>query len=90
MQNIVSEQYERAKSIIASNREKHEELANLLVENEVIFTEDVERIFGKRPWVSRMDELMNENKKNENKDPKTESDSDSKVEIPNSNKPEEV
>jgi cell division protease FtsH len=36
-----------------------------LVENEVIFTEDVERIFGKRPWVSRMDELMNENKKNE-------------------------
>jgi cell division protease FtsH len=38
-------------------------LANLLVENEVIFTEDVERIFGKRPWVSRMDELMNENKK---------------------------
>jgi hypothetical protein len=23
----------------------------------------VERIFGKRPWVSRMDELMNENKK---------------------------
>lgn len=90
MQNIVSEQYERAKSIIASNRDKHEELANLLVENEVIFTEDVERIFGKRPWVSRMDELMNENKKNENKNPKTESDSDSKVEIPNSNKPEEV
>lgn len=65
MQSIVSEQYERAKSIIATNREKHQELANLLVENEVIFTEDVERIFGKRPWVSRMDELMNENKKNE-------------------------
>ena len=41
MQSIVSEQYERAKSIIATNREKHQELANLLVENEVIFTEDV-------------------------------------------------
>ena len=68
MQSIVSEQYERAKSIISSNREKHQELANLLVENEVIFTEDVERIFGKRPWVSRMDELMNENKNNENKE----------------------
>lgn len=63
MQSIVTGQYERAKAIIASNREKHQELANLLVENEVIFTEDVERIFGKRPWVSRMDELMNENKK---------------------------
>lgn len=66
MQNIVTGQYERAKSIISANRDKHQELANLLVENEVIFTEDVERIFGKRPWVSRMDELMNENTKNEN------------------------
>jgi cell division protease FtsH len=63
MQSIVTGQYERAKSIISANRDKHQELANLLVENEVIFTEDVERIFGKRPWVSRMDELMNENKK---------------------------
>ena len=65
MQSIVSEQYERAKTIISTNREKHQALADLLVENEVIFTEDVERIFGKRPWVSRMDELMNENKKND-------------------------
>ena len=65
MQSIVSEQYERAKTIISTNREKHQALADLLVENEVIFTEDVERIFGKRPWVSSMDELMNENKKNE-------------------------
>lgn len=65
MQSIVTEQYERAKAIIAANREKHQALADLLVENEVIFTEDVERIFGKRPWISRMDELMNENKKNE-------------------------
>lgn len=88
MQSIVSEQYERAKSIIATNREKHEELANLLVENEVIFTEDVERIFGKRPWVSRMDELMNENKKTEGKAPKAETESDS--EIANSEKPEDV
>lgn len=88
MQSIVSEQYERAKSIIATNREKHEELANLLVENEVIFTEDVERIFGKRPWVSRMDELMNENKKTEEKAPKAKTESDS--EIANSEKPEDV
>lgn len=65
MQSIVTEQYERAKAIIAANREKHQTLADLLVENEVIFTEDVERIFGKRPWVSRMDELMSENQKNE-------------------------
>ncbi len=65
MQAIVNEQYERAKSLIAANRDKHQALADLLVENEVIFTEDVERIYGKRPWVSRMDELMNENKNTE-------------------------
>ena len=59
-----------------------------MVENEVIFTEDVERIFGKRPWVSRMDELMNENKKTEEKAPKAETESDS--EIANSEKPEDV
>ncbi len=83
MQSIVSEQYERAKSIISSNREKHQELAKLLVENEVIFAEDVERIFGKRPWVSRMDELMNENKKNEPADatqPNENSEPEAKIE----------
>jgi cell division protease FtsH len=72
MQNIVSEQYERAKSLIATNRDKHQALADLLVENEVIFTEDVERIFGKRPWISRMDELMNENQKGETQPAETE------------------
>lgn len=61
MQAIVTEQYERAKSIISANREKHQALADLLVDNEVIFAEDVENIFGKRPWISRMDELMHEN-----------------------------
>ena len=39
---------------------KHNELADLLVEREVIFTEDVERIFGARPWKSRTDVLMEE------------------------------
>lgn len=83
MQSIVSEQYERAKTIISTNREKHQALADLLVENEVIFTEDVERIFGKRPWVSRMDELMNENKKNEPADatqPNDNSEPEAKIE----------
>jgi cell division protease FtsH len=34
-------------------------LAQLLVEKEVIFAEDVEQIFGKRPWASRSEEIMN-------------------------------
>jgi cell division protease FtsH len=86
MQNIVSEQYERAKSLIATNRDKHQALADLLVENEVIFTEDVERIFGKRPWISRMDELMNENQKGETQPAETEETPTEKVET---SKPEQ-
>ena len=62
---IVDEQYNRAKDLITSHREQHKELADLLVEKEVIFADDVERIFGKRPWVSRQDELSKENKKEE-------------------------
>ncbi|MFO8000749.1 MAG: ATP-dependent zinc metalloprotease FtsH [Marinilabilia sp.] len=46
---IVSEQYERAKKILIENKEKHAHLAELLLEREVIFGEDLEKIFGKRP-----------------------------------------
>ena len=45
---IIEEQYERAKSILIENKEKHADLANLLLEREVIFSEDLEQIFGKR------------------------------------------
>lgn len=55
---IVAEQYERAKQILEENTEGHNLLANLLIEREVIFAEDVERILGKRPWESRSDELI--------------------------------
>jgi len=55
---IVAKEYERAKEILKANAKEHNELAELLIEREVIFSEDMERIFGKRPWVSRNDELM--------------------------------
>jgi cell division protease FtsH len=55
---IVADQYERAKNILQDNSKGHNELAELLIEKEVIFAEDLERIFGKRPWTSRNDELM--------------------------------
>lgn len=60
VQRMINEQYERAKKILRENASKHNELADLLVEREVIFTEDVERIFGVRPWKSRADVLMEE------------------------------
>ncbi|MCI9607551.1 MAG: ATP-dependent zinc metalloprotease FtsH [Muribaculaceae bacterium] len=55
---IINEQYERAKSILREHAEGHARLAETLITREVIFTEDVEHIFGKRPWVSRTDEIL--------------------------------
>lgn len=55
---IINEQYERAKEILRKYAAGHKELADVLIAREVIYTEDVERIFGKRPWVSRTDEIF--------------------------------
>ncbi|MDE6269912.1 MAG: ATP-dependent zinc metalloprotease FtsH, partial [Muribaculaceae bacterium] len=55
---IIAEQYERAKSILRDHAAGHNDLADVLIKREVIFTEDVERIFGKRQWVSRTDEIL--------------------------------
>jgi len=55
---MINEQYERAKQILTEHKEGHAQLAQLLVDREVIFAEDVERIFGKRPWTSRSEELL--------------------------------
>ena len=55
---MINGQYERAKQILTEHKEGHAKLAQLLVEREVIFAEDVEKIFGKRPWTSRADELL--------------------------------
>ena len=55
---MINEQYERAKQILTEHKDGHAELAQLLIDREVIFAEDVERIFGKRPWTSRAEELL--------------------------------
>jgi len=61
---MIAQQYARAKDILQKNAEGHAALAQLLVEREVIFAEDVERIFGPRPWASRTDELLTEASEN--------------------------
>ncbi|MCD7925603.1 MAG: ATP-dependent zinc metalloprotease FtsH [Bacteroides sp.] len=58
VKKMVNEQYDRAKALLSEHKEGHNELARLLMEKEVIFAEDVERIFGKRPWTSRSEEIM--------------------------------
>lgn len=68
VKEMIREQYERAKSILQQHSDGHRALANLLIEREVIFAEDVETIFGKRPWASRSEEIFdkNEDKNNNN------------------------
>lgn len=65
VQNMISEQYTRAKELLKEHSEGHNQLAQLLIEREVIFAEDVERIFGKRPWTSRSEEIMAANEQAE-------------------------
>ena len=71
---ILTEQYERAKQILMEHEAGHHKLRDLLLTREVIYTEDVEHIFGKRKWASRADEIIKANealeeerKKNESK-----------------------
>ena len=54
---LIATQYARAKEILTQYAEQHHQLAQLLLEREVIYTEDVETILGKRQWISRSDEL---------------------------------
>ena len=55
---MIADQYARAKALLAEKSEGHAQLVQVLQEREVIFAEDVETIFGKRPWASRTEELL--------------------------------
>ena len=61
---MVNDEYSRAKALLEEHKEGHNRLAELLLSREVIYAEDVEAIFGKRPWVSRAEEIIEENAKN--------------------------
>ena len=58
VKQLIATEYERAKQILQAHKDGHAQLAQLLIDREVIFAEDVEQIFGKRPWVSRTDEIL--------------------------------
>ncbi|MBQ6051532.1 MAG: ATP-dependent zinc metalloprotease FtsH [Bacteroidaceae bacterium] len=73
VKHMIAVQYERAKKILSENSDKHAQLAQLLFEREVIFADDVEKIFGPRPWTSRTEEILSSAKKNEEEAEKQES-----------------
>ena len=65
--SLIAEQYARAKELLKEHAEGHNQLAQLLIDREVIFAEDVENIFGKRPFASRTEELLEAPQKSETK-----------------------
>jgi len=64
VKSLINEQYERAKEMLIKHKECHKQLADLLVEREVIYAEDLERLFGKRQWASRTEEILSLNEEN--------------------------
>lgn len=79
---IIAQQYQRAKDLLQEKAEGHKALSDLLLEAEVIYTEDVERLLGKRQWTSRADEIKAANEERENKltEPESSTDSDNNKE----------
>lgn len=61
--DIIAQQMKRAKDILEQYKDGHHQIADLLVEREVITAEDVERILGPRPWKSRGDEIIDSEEK---------------------------
>ena len=57
VKKIIEEQYVRAKEILSKHKDKLALLAEQLLEKEVIFQEDLERIFGKRPFGQKAEEV---------------------------------
>ncbi len=77
VKKIIDRQYERALDILKKNAEGHAKLADLLLEREVIFSEDLEAIFGKRPWEKKhiiADNGVKETKKKKSAKPIVEKD----------------
>ncbi|MDR0765629.1 MAG: ATP-dependent zinc metalloprotease FtsH [Odoribacteraceae bacterium] len=51
VKELVTSAYTRAKKILGEHQEQHRQVAELLIEREVIFSDDLEHILGKRPWL---------------------------------------
>lgn len=63
VKSMIAEQYDRAKQILTQQAEGHKQLAEILLEKEIIYADDLEKIFGTRPWVSRSQEILESSNK---------------------------
>ena len=71
VKRIIAEQFQRAKLILEQHQEGHHKLAELLIEKEVILSDDLVAIFGERKWKSRQDELIEANAQTPDEQPET-------------------
>ncbi len=62
IKRIIGEQYDRAKQFLTDHAEQHHQLTTILLEKEVIYSDDLEKIFGKRKWLSRSQEILEQEK----------------------------
>ncbi len=69
VKSMVAKQYERAKELLVKYAEGHNKLSEILLEEEMIYAEDLEKVFGERKWKSRAHEILQDSKyvKSENK-----------------------
>jgi len=63
VKELVEGSYLRAKELLKKHQEQHKQVAELLLEREVIFSDDLERILGKRPWKDEEEETVTQEEK---------------------------
>jgi cell division protease FtsH len=56
--SLIEGQYQRAIEILEENKDKLNQLADILIEKEVIFKDDLETIFGKRAFDKNLEEIV--------------------------------
>jgi cell division protease FtsH len=73
VKDLINSQYERAKNLLREHTEGHGKLAEILLDREVIYADDLKAIFGERQWVSRSEEILKETAGEDTASEKTES-----------------
>ena len=68
VKRIINEQYARAKKILLEHKDQHKSLTDVLLDKEVIYADDLEKIFGKRKWLSRSQEILEQQQSGINPD----------------------
>ena len=81
VQTMISEQYERAKTLLREHGEGHNALSDILLEKEVIYAETLEEVFGKRQWKSRADEILKDAESKE-KEPESSTEKNQETDVP--------